>query len=200
MSKVTFSEAATAAGIHFNTLRNWRKSNKLTSAEKVLENGVEIWIVELSEVEQLARQSRHKRANNNKSSVDGSNPDLPPVDVPGPPGTANNNPNTVTTIAPGFDNFMALVERSQKPLLDQIGTLTSKVESLARENGELQERLRVMEAAQAPHLAQSGPQPATTGQITTQPVETPQNVPTPTPQPEPQPQTKRGWWARLLGS
>lgn len=202
MSKVTFSEAATAAGVHFNTLRNWRKANKLTTAEKVFENGVEIWIVELSEVEQLARQSRHKRADNNKASVDGPNAEMPPVDVPGP---SEAPPNGMTTIPAGFDNFMALVERSQKPLLEQIGTLTNKVESLARENGELQERLRALEAAQAAQdaarLAESPPPPTNTPRTETgsQTAQEPSPIlhsdtlePITTP-------TKKGFWARLLG-
>lgn len=170
MNKVTFTEAAGAAGVHFNTLRNWRKTNKLTTAEKVFENGVEIWVVDLAEVETLARQSKHKRLDNNNTSVGGPTAESAPVDVPGP---ANNAP---LTIRPEFENFMALVERSQKPLLEQISGLTNKVETLARENGELQERLRALEASQAAHLAAQQAKPTPPPAITPKPEIAPEPV------------------------
>lgn len=211
MSKVTFTEAATAAGVHFNTLRNWRKANKLTTAEKVVENGVEIWVVDLEEIEQLARQSRHKRLVNNKSTVDGLNVDLPPVDVPGPARAANNTP---LTIRPELENFMALVERSQKPLLERIDNLTDRVENLARENGDLarqnedlKERVKALEAAQAAPQPQPAPIPVQPVEITPIAVEPPQAAQEPEPFPimhrdtlEPiTTETKKGFWARLFG-
>jgi len=50
-SKIRMTEAAKLVGVHRNTLRNWRTSGKLKSAEKVQENGAPIWYVDQAEVE-----------------------------------------------------------------------------------------------------------------------------------------------------
>jgi len=58
---VTFSEAAKVAAVHINTIRNWRKAGRLKTAQLVIENGSEVWFVELAEVLAVAGQGASQR-------------------------------------------------------------------------------------------------------------------------------------------
>lgn len=52
--RITMTEAADLAGVHRNTIRNWAKSGKLTSAVLEDEDGVKVWRIDRDEVEQVA--------------------------------------------------------------------------------------------------------------------------------------------------
>ena len=82
MDKVPFSEAAKLAGIHPNTIRNCRKAGKLKTAEKVLENGIEVWIIDPAEVSQVTLQARPNIPVNNNNDV--NTPDVNPTPTTAP--------------------------------------------------------------------------------------------------------------------
>lgn len=194
MDKVSFQDAAKQAEVHFNTLRNWRKGNKLKTAEKVLENGRELWIVDPTEVLEIARQSRQglpDQPANYHVDIDGVNPanDLknnPPI----PSNDATTGPGLAVT--PEFEQTLVFMRESVvRPLVEANERQAATIGELKEEVGTLKERLRNLEeklqAAQASHAAQVAPQPPPPAPITVQPVVTPQNAPQP----------KQGWRTRL---
>ncbi len=183
MSKVPFGEAATNAGVHFNTLRNWRKAGKLKTAEKVLENGRELWLVEQEEVDNISRQSRRNLPGtpaNYHVDIDGVN-------------TANTQSNETRTgpglaTTPALEQTLVFMRESVvKPLVEANERQAARLEQMAEEIGSLKERIRQLEAKQAESQAP-------------QSLQAPVLVPEPSPilnketlQPE-LPKKKRRWW------
>jgi hypothetical protein len=130
MDKVPLSEAARQIGIHPNTIRNWRKAGKLKSAEKVSENGTEVWIVEPSEVSKIAAQAR-----------------------PGVIGNIN-NPVAAPDINQSFienpaNLFELIREGVVRPLTELVERQSAQIKEMAEESGILKERVRQLEAKQA---------------------------------------------------
>ena len=83
MDKIPFSEAAKLAGIHPNTIRNWRKAGKLKTTEKVIENGIEVWMVDPAEVSQVALQPKSSNPDNNPNTVNIPDVNSYPYNSPG---------------------------------------------------------------------------------------------------------------------
>jgi hypothetical protein len=168
MDKIPFNEAARLAGIHLNTLRNWQKAGKLKTAEKIIENGRELWIVDPSEVESLSSQHVKKIDTNTADSIDTNNA------PPGEPGPAT---------SPAFEQSLALIRESVvRPLTDLVASQNSRIEELSLELGELRAELR--------HLkAQAGAQPASEVESNTTPNSAREEALQPA-----QPPKKRRWW------
>lgn len=142
MSKVPFGEAASVAGVHFNTLRNWRKAGKLKTAEKVIENGRELWLVEQQEVDNISRQSRQNAPEtpaNYHVDIDGVNP------ANDPPIEPRNGPGLSTT--PALEQTLVFMRESVvRPLVEANERQAARLEEMAEEVGSLKERVRELEA------------------------------------------------------
>lgn len=179
MSKVPFGEAATNAGVHFNTLRNWRKAGKLRTAEKVIENGRELWLVEQEEVDNMSRQSRQnlpKTPANYHVNIDGVNP------ANDPPTEVTNGPGLSTT--PALEQTLIFMRESVvRPLVEANERQAARLEEMAEEIGNLKERIRQLEARQAENIeparqvAQPEPSPVLNRETL-----------------QPEPPKKRRWW------
>lgn len=189
MDKVSFQDAAKQAEVHFNTLRNWRKAGKLKTAEKVLEKGRELWIVDPAEVVEITRQSRQSLPEspvNYHVDIDGDNPandrsDAPPNPPNWPPtGPAAQSLNPT----PALEQTLVFMRESVvRPLVEANERQAARLEEMAGEIGTLKERLRNVEAQL--QAAQPLPQPP----------------PDPEPSPvlssetlRPEPPRKRRWW------
>jgi uncharacterized coiled-coil protein SlyX len=153
MDKVPFSEAAKLAGIHPNTIRNWRKAGKLKTAEKVLENGIEVWIIDPAEVSQVTLQARPSTHDNTNNDV--NTPDVNPT----PP---------TSPVAAGFEQSLVFMRESVvKPLTDLVARQSDQIKEMSEEIGTLKERLRALEAAQAAHVPQPSPGTVPNGNYST---------------------------------
>ncbi len=183
---ITLAEAAKAVGLHFNTLRNWRKSGRLLSAQKVIERGVEIWVVSLSEVQRIAEETHNLRPPQPYNI-----PAQPPI-TDGP--TIDQQPMTTSLQAQNMALVISeAVKESIKPLADLlsqqnvvVAKQSDELNKLNRENGELsaelrllKERLEVLQAAQAAPQPQPAPEPS--------PVLSSETL-------RPEPPKKRRWW------
>ncbi len=193
---ITLAEAAKAVGVHFNTIRNWRKQGRLVSAQKVIERGVEIWVVSLSEVQKIAEETHNLRPPT-PYNIPSQNPitDGPTIDQ---------QPMTTSLQNAQFQNMTKAiseaVNQSVKPLADllaQRNALVDKqsedLQKLNRENGEistelrlLKERLEALEAVQAARV------------VSQQAITTPPADITPVAEIAPQP-VKKGFWQKLFG-
>lgn len=171
MEKISFSEAARLAGIHPNTIRNWRKAGKLKTTEKVLEKGIEVWIVDPEEITHFALQARPSGDTNNTNTV--------------------NNPNNVVSSLgspqmAGFEQSLLFMRESVvKPITDLVERQSTQIKEMSEELGTLKERIRQLELKQA-----EAPVPGSEQML----------VPEPSPilnketlQPE-LPKKKRHWW------
>lgn len=173
MEKVSFSEAARLAGIHPNTIRNWRKAGKLKTTEKVLEKGIEIWIVDPGEITQLALLAHPSQDTNNNNPVNTPNIEIGSLE---------------SSQAAGFEQSLLFMRESVvKPLTDLVERQSNQIKEMSEELGSLKEHIRQLEAKQA-----ETPTP--------QPVQAPALMLEPSPilnketlQPEP-PKKKRHWW------
>lgn len=162
MSKVPFGEAASVAGVHFNTLRNWRKAGKLKTAEKVIENGRELWLVEQAEVDNISRQSRQNLPEmpaNYHVDIDGVNP------ANDPPTEIRNGPGLSTT--PALEQTLVFMRESVvRPLVEANERQAARLQEMSEEVGSLKERVRQLEARLAENtepaqpVPQSGPEPS----------------------------------------
>lgn len=188
MDKVPFSEAARLAGIHPNTIRNWRKAGKLKTCEKVFENGIEVWIVDPDEISKVGLQKVAPGDNNNNNSV--NTPDVKPDFTLAPPG-------------PAFEQSLVFMRESVvKPLTDLIERQSNQIKDMSEEIGTLKERVKQLEAAQssrdAARLAESPPPINISPRAGNGPQEPSPILHSDTLQPVTTP-TKKGFWARLLG-
>jgi hypothetical protein len=130
MDKVPLSEAARQVGVHPNTIRNWRKAGKLKSAEKIAENGTEVWIVEPSEVSKVAAQARPGVIGNINY----------PVAAPGINEGSTENPAEL---------FELIREGIVRPLTELVERQSDQIKEMAEELGTLKERVRQLEAKHA---------------------------------------------------
>lgn len=170
MSKITLGEASRVAGVHFNTLRNWRKTGKLKSAEKVIENGRELWLVDLEEVESLAGQSRQSVPTSQENQG---------VDI----GHNNSTSQPVAAPGQGFEQSLLFMRESVvRPLVEANERKDKQLREMAEEIGTLKERLRVLEAAHVARTGQEADKPAGPVDIT------------PKAESGPGPAKKRRWW------
>jgi phage shock protein A len=145
--KITLSEAAKAVGVHYNTLRNWRKAGWLKSAEKVIQSGNETWIVSLEEVASIARQRAMTPDYNPPQTA--STP-APATDTPMP----DNSPAGPIVAAADVQTLANLLETTVKSLTEalerrdqDIKQVQSENKELHRQIGTLEERLRLLEQA-----------------------------------------------------
>lgn len=172
MDKIPFNEAARLAGIHLNTLRNWQKSGKLKTSEKIIENGRELWIVDPSELNNLSSQHVKRTDTNNVVTIDTNN---------APPG----EPGPITS--PALEQTLVFMRESVvRPLVEANERQAAVIGELREEIGSLKERLRALEAATA--TPQPAPEPQPIMPVTISPV--PEIAVEP---------VKRGFWQRLFG-
>jgi hypothetical protein len=66
--KVTLAQAAGQTGVHVNTIKTWRRSGYLKTAELIIEHGVEVWHVDLDEAIQVAQSRRKNRVDSIQNS------------------------------------------------------------------------------------------------------------------------------------
>lgn len=172
MDKVTIIEAARLADLHPNTVRNWRKSGKLKTAEKVLDNNVDTWVVDPQEVNQLANHVRPTNGVNNRSYT-----------VNAPDGQPNPEPvqqSPAAAITQAQEQTIAFMRESVvRPLVESNERLVAENGSLREEVGTLKERLRTLEAAQP--LPQPPPAPEVSPVLSSETL-------------RPEPPKKRRWW------
>ncbi len=116
--KITFSAAAKLAGVHFNTLRNWRGSGRLKTASKDIIDGVPTWVVALQEVKELAAKSKVRKSQKPKQQSN-------VVDVPSINSTPPKAPQRALTAQ---DESSLIIFR------DIIFKLQSEKDNLIREN------------------------------------------------------------------
>lgn len=206
MDRVTLVEAARLVDLHPNTVRNWRKADKLKSAEKVVENGVDVWLVDPQEVHQLAQESKAAKRSTKDSSWSDNTPqdDVYPKPYSGGPddnkgktatGSAQDSPGGA--VSPLVEQNLAFFRESiVRPLVEANERQAAKIEDLSVQVGTLQERVRQLEArlaesvapaqppvAPAPRPPAAGPEPSPVlNRDTLQPVE-----------------PRKGFWQRLFG-
>lgn len=186
MDKVSFQDAAKLAAVHFNTVKNWRKAGKLKTAEKVLENGRELWLVDPSEVIQIARQSRQNLPeipDNQAVHIDGANIDNGRTDVYTTPLNVPSRGQDISTNPALEQNLTFFRESIVRPLVEANERQAARLEELAQEIGTLKERLRQVEAGQ---VAQE-----TRPEIVDNKQPAAFEIPA-------QPGKKRGFWSRLF--
>jgi hypothetical protein len=178
MDKIPFAEAARLAGVHPNTVRNWRKAGKLTTALKVFENGNETWLVDPNEVQDIAQQKANNWHPNNNNSVD--TPIVNPASIE--PGQSN----------PAFEQSLALIRESVvRPLVEELAAARVRNEALALELGEMRERVKQLEADRVTREPVQEPPQAIEVQIPASVLESPT---------APKQAGKRpSWWSRTFG-
>ncbi len=129
--EISFAEAAKLAGVHINTLRNWRASGRLKTASKAIIDGVPTWIVTLTEVEELVALTKPKK----KPRLVGQQSKV--VSTPTPIDTPNNSsPEALQGLqaAQAEQSLIIMREALVKPLVDHISKLESEKDTLIREN------------------------------------------------------------------
>ncbi len=169
--------------LHPNTVRNWRKTGKLKTAEKVLENNVDTWVVDPQEVHQLVQASRSTNWMNNRSYT---------VNIPdGQPNQEQVTQASPTAISLVQEQTIAFMRESVvKPLVEANDRHVVEIGSLKEEVGTLKERLRYLEAQLQAAIAVVQPPVA--------PVAPPPADITPIAGNAPQP-VKKGFWQRMFG-
>jgi hypothetical protein len=195
-SKVTLAQAAGAVGVHINTIKTWRRSGYLKSAELIIEHGVEVWHVKLDEAIQVAEARRKNRVASSRSNG------VYPAGYPGSSSTSQGAPTVkvpeqvlpgqVGQISPAFEQSLALIRESVvRPLVEANERQATKIEDLSVQVGTLQEKVRQLEARLAESVVQipaPSPQPPAAPELEPSPVlsrETLQPV---------APPKKRRWW------
>jgi hypothetical protein len=152
MDKVSFQDAAKQAGVHFNTVKNWRKAGKFKTAEKVIENGRELWLVDPAEVIQVARQSKQGLSeiqDNVHVHIDGTNIDNDRSDVYTTQTKAPPSSQSISTSQALEQNLTLIRESIVRPLVEANERQAVRLEEMARENERLKERVKQLEAGQA---------------------------------------------------
>lgn len=147
-AKITLQQAARLVGLHVNTIKNWRRAGRLTTAELLTEKGIQVWYVDPNEIIQIATQT--------KATIDQSYPDNSHVQEP------------TATPSPGTAQMLDLIRESiTRPLTDLIATQSAKIEELSKQVGSLEEQVKQLqrssetpsrqEATSAPERAESMP-------------------------------------------
>lgn len=186
MEKITLIQAAQILSLHPNTLKNWQKAGRLPSAEKIKVKGKDVWFVALEDVRNVANneQTIYQTIPNRQEPI--NDPPTDPTDTPQQATTANN----AQALDLWRETYIVPLERANADLLKSNDDKTKRIDELSHANGvleervrnleaQLQERLRMLQAAQAAREAQPAPQPPPPAPIIVQPVETPQNAPQP---------------------
>lgn len=191
MDKVSFQEAAKQAGVHLNTVKNWRKAGKFKTAQKVLENGHELWLVDPAEVVQIARQARQNLPDiaeqsvvdlgenkvDNRSDAQTTQPNWPPTGQ-----NAEELPSTQSAqgLAPALEQNLTFFRESiVRPLVEDLARARTELGEAKEEIGTLKERLRALEASQP--LPQPTPAPEPSPVLSSETL-------------RPEPPRKRRWW------
>lgn len=199
MEKTTLIQAAKLLSLHPNTLKNWQKAGRLPSAEKLKVKGKDVWFVDLDELREVSNNEPIFTQQTSEQTTTNQEPPNGPQEPP----------------TGGFGQSLALwQEISIAPLLKANTDLlksndekSKRIEELALEIGQLRERLRLLETAQAAPQPPQRPEPPPSAEITHAAVEPPQTAQEPEPSPvlhrnTLQPvtmQTKKGFWARWFG-
>lgn len=160
--KVTLAQAAGRISVHINTIKTWRRSGHLKTAELIIEHGVEVWHVDLDEAIQVAQSKRNKRVDSslNNGVYPAGYPDAEPPkqeSTPAPGQTLTINPVQEQTIAFFRDTVVA-------PLKDLIKEQGAEIAPLTAQNALLKDELDRLKAAQ------TAPQPPPAPEVA-QPVE-----------------------------
>lgn len=143
--KVSFAQAAKMLGVHVNTLKNWQRAGRLSSAEKAKVKGVWTWIVDYSEAAQVNQQGYtiiDSTAQYNQHQTEAATE---------PPEAANNQQGLMVLPQEAYTGLLALVEKQ--------GDTIAK---MAEEIGGLKERVKQLEnqpAPPAPAVAPDQPPP-----------------------------------------
>lgn len=137
--KIRLVEAAKIVGVHQNTLRNWRKAGKLKTVEKIFENGIEVWYVDLSEVQRLYQQTNTHLTDTQSQVFGGTNEDQSL-----PSGSVNTNQLDI------------MRELLVTPLTELIKEQQTQITNMAMELGELRATINQLKEARILH--QDGPQ------------------------------------------
>ncbi len=189
MDKVSLLEAARSAGLHPNTVRNWRKLGKLKTVGKVVENKIEAWVVDPEEVAQLAQISR--ATNGSARAANKPHDDMAPIGGPHAssdqdatqPRLGAGPDSPVGQISPAFEQSLSLIRESVvRPLVELVDRQTDQIKEMSEEIGSLKERLRALEASQPLPQPPRTPEPVAPVTIT------------PAHEIAPEPPKKRRWW------
>lgn len=186
--KVTLAQAAGQVGVHVNTIKTWRRSGHLKSAELIIEHGVEVWHVNLDEVIQFAHAKRKIRVDSNPESR--VYPVVYPENNTANRAEAAQDTGTGRVLARPEAAMLELITQTQKPLLEMIERRDVTIQELSAKVGSLEERLKAYESAQAAHVPHSNPEAAPSADITTALI-----TPAPTPIPAKQ---SSGWFDKLV--
>jgi hypothetical protein len=202
MARISFSEAASAAGIHFNTLRYWRTKGKLKTAEKVVENGRELWTVEYEEVELLARQSPPKHPAKQFVDIGGVLVDKGPSNGPTSPQAGGIEQSLLVMRDAWIKPYQEAIDRLeldlQRERAERAG-LVDRLEARALEVGALRQKVEQLETVSKTidnivindsQQAPTSPAPAISTQI---PAGSPSEATAPK-----QPAKRRRWLPRWL--
>lgn len=180
--KVTLSEAANAIGVHYNTIRNWRKAGLLHSAEKVIQSGNETWIVSLEEVQHIARQramitdySPPQSVNATGPATDTPTPDNSPPQAAISPVDVQTLANLLETTVKSLTEALERRDSDFRQVQETISAKDATIADLRAQVARLEERLRLLETSRqetpsAPERTESTP-------------DVPQNTP-----------RKKRWW------
>lgn len=139
---VTFAEAARLSGIHRNTIKNWQKAGRLQTAQKVLSNGIETWLVSLAEIQELVRRSNSPLIGSQPNTTN-IPPNMPPNDTQSPPSPEKGN--NLSVIPNDFLKPLADVVERQNELIER---QSEKIADLSLQVGELRGRLGAIEERQ----------------------------------------------------
>ncbi len=140
--KVTFAAAARTLGVHVNSVKNWNAAGKFKTSEKVQVKGVDKWVVSLAEVQevhQFGRTTLHNNQDNNQIY------NQVPIDT------------QQLVVLPEVQQALTFFKENNSRLLESLDKQTARIEELARENGELRERVRALEAAETRQGASTEP-------------------------------------------
>src|ERR1700694_2779463 len=129
--KVTINEAARRAGVHPNTIRNWRDGGRLDSAEKIIEGKNETWYVDLEEIETLK-----KRQKQNRSKLDNNNDN--PSSEPFSYQQTEQGDNGRLEQGPGATTYLMSLKDERDSLQTKIYDLQDQLKDASFERGRME--------------------------------------------------------------
>jgi len=121
--RVTFSEASKRAGVHINTIRNWRRAGRLKTAQLVVENGSEVWLVELDEILAIAGGGGSQRSNSTDNNFVNDN-----INNAGTQALAN-----LLTERAELQRALTEAQEARRKDANQIGELAGQLRAVERE-------------------------------------------------------------------